>query len=102
MFKIDFIESVAEKCGVAPSVADKVINAAINTIQEQVAAGESVQITGFGTFKKSKIAAHTAKGFDGVEHKIPEKNTVVFSAGSFFKKALNPPKRKRGRPKKNA
>src|SRR5579859_6404556 len=59
-------------------------------IQELLAKGEKVQLTGFGTFYLKSIKAH--KGYDLKSKKIgmvPEQIAVQFSPGETLKKAIS-------------
>jgi DNA-binding protein HU-beta len=51
MQKTDFIVRVAEQTGVSKKTARQVIEAALDTIAQKLAAGEKVVLTGFGTFE---------------------------------------------------
>ena len=51
MNKIELIAITAEKSGISKKDAERVLNAAIDTVSASVAKGERVQISGFGTFE---------------------------------------------------
>ena len=52
MNKTELIAKVADKSDITKKDAEKAVSAVIDTIVEAVAAGEKVQIVGFGTFEQ--------------------------------------------------
>ena len=99
MYKTDLAAKLAATHKISEYKALKILNDICDTIQCEVAAGNSVVLTGFGTFNPSAQSARTIKGLDGKKHKIKARNSAHFVVGDPFKKRLNPP-RKRGRPRK--
>ena len=53
MNKNELISAVAEKSGLSKKDSEKALNAALETITATVAAGDKVQLIGFGTFAKT-------------------------------------------------
>ena len=51
MNKLELIAVVAERSGISKKDAERVLNAAMDTISATVAKGERVQLSGFGTFE---------------------------------------------------
>ena len=51
MNKTEFIAAVAEKEGLEKKTAEKAVNAVIACIGDALAAGDKIQIAGFGTFE---------------------------------------------------
>lgn len=100
MFKTELAAQIAERHKISEYRAMLIVNDICKTIQNEVAAGESVVLTGFGTFKPSALSARTIVGIDGKKYKLREMKTAHFAVGDKFKKQLNPPRR-RGRPRKN-
>ena len=90
MTKATLIEAVAAKAEMKKVEADKAVNAVIEAITEALAAGDKVQITGFGTFEVKATAER-----EGVNPKTGEKITIKagktakFSAGKTLKDAVN-------------
>lgn len=90
MNKSEFIAEVAEKAGATNAIAQKIINAAIETIEEKVSSGERVVFVGFGTFEKVSRAARMGRNpATGAEMKIPASNIPKFSPGAVFKNKVN-------------
>ena len=102
MFKPDVVKAMAEKSGLSVTESERALNAFMDVVKESLAEGNEVKLIGFGKFWRSSRAAHVIKDVNGDETKVPEKKTVVFSAGEDLKKAVNPPKKRRGRPPKKA
>jgi DNA-binding protein HU-beta len=90
MQKTEFIEHVAKEAGTTKSEADKVVRAAIKTIQETLAKGDKISLIGFGTFEVRERAERS-----GTNPRTKEKITIAagkvpaFSAGSELKNAIS-------------
>ena len=51
MNKTELIAAAAEKAGMSKKDAERVINAAMDTVVAELAKGERVQLSGFGIFE---------------------------------------------------
>lgn len=90
MNKTELIAAVAEKTDVKKSVAEKAVAAVIDTITEQLVAGEKVQIVGFGTFEVRERAARTGRDPRTKETiEIAASKAPAFKAGKALKDAVN-------------
>lgn len=70
--------------------AERFVNAFVDVIKETVAAGEAVQLVGFGTFDARERAARNARNPQtGETIKIAAKKAPVFKAGKAFKDIVN-------------
>ena len=90
MKKTDLIEVIKEKTGLSKKDADKALTAALDAIIEAVAAGDKVQLTGFGTFEQRQRNDRT--GVDprtGNSIDIPASKVPAFKAGKAFKDTVN-------------
>lgn len=90
MKKTELIAAVAEKSGISKKDAEKAVTAVIDTIIETVAAGDKIQLTGFGTFEQRTRNART--GCDprtGKSIEIPASKVPAFKAGKGFKDVVN-------------
>ena len=65
MNKAELVSAVAEKAGLSKKDSEKAINAAFESITETLAAGEKVQLVGFGTFEVKERGEET--GASGAE-----------------------------------
>lgn len=90
MKKDDFVRAMCEKCALAQKDAKSVINAFTETVKSSVAAGDKVQLIGFGTFESRKRNARIGKNpATGAEIKIPAATVPVFKAGKAFRDIVN-------------
>jgi DNA-binding protein HU-beta len=90
MTKQDLINSAAAASGVTKKVAQSVIDAMLDSIQDTLAKGDSVTITGFGTFRISKRAARKGVNPRNPEQTIdiPAMNLPAFKPGKTLKDAV--------------
>lgn len=87
--KGEFIEAIAERAEVSKSVAASVFNSMTEVVTEQLKAGESITIAGFGKFKSVHKDARTARNPQtGELVSVPERNTPKFEFGKNIKEAL--------------
>ena len=90
MKKTELIAAIAEKSALSTKEAEKALAAALDTIVEAVAAGDKIQLTGFGTFEQRQRNART--GVDprtGNSIEIPASKVPAFKAGKAFKDVVN-------------
>jgi DNA-binding protein HU-beta len=94
MNKLGLIAAV-EKTTKLPKVEiEKVLDAAVEVIQERVSAGDDVTLMGFGTFLLTERKAR--KGHDPYRDKtieIPAMKIPKFRVGKEFKTRVNPRKK---------
>ena len=91
MNKGELIDAVADATGESKATADKAVNATLHAIVGAVAAGDKVQITGFGTFEPRDRSARTARNPQTGEEIAVKATTVpAFKAGKAFKDAVRP------------
>jgi len=88
--KTILIESLSKKTGMSVAKTGEVVNELLATIQTSVANGDTVNITGFGSFSGKTRAARTGRNpKTGEEIKIAESVVPTFKAGSGFKQAVS-------------
>lgn len=87
MAKADLIEKVQVKAGFeTKAAAGKALDAVVEAIRDALSAGETVTLTGFGSFKVSERAARTGRNPQtGKEIKIAAKTSAKFSPGKGLK-----------------
>lgn len=61
MNKTELIASVATAAGVTKKDAERIVNATFDTIAAQMAAGERVQVSGFGIFETKERQARVGR-----------------------------------------
>ncbi|MEA4897959.1 HU family DNA-binding protein [Bacillota bacterium Meth-B3] len=89
MNKATFVATVAEKAGLTQKQADAALTAVLDLIVEELAKGEKVQLTGFGTFEVRERAAREGRNpATGATIEIAATKTPAFKAGKKFKDAL--------------
>ena len=97
MNKRDLIDAISGRMG-DKKTATEAVNAVLDTIQDTVARGDKVSITGFGVFEKQVRAARTARNpATGAAVKVPKTSVPKFRAGADFKAKVNAPIRGRAR-----
>ena len=86
MKKNELIAAVAEKAAMSKKDAEKAITAVIDTLTEALAAGEKVQLMGFGSFETRERAERKAKNpRTGEEVTVPATRVPAFKAGNALK-----------------
>ena len=90
MNKADLINAVAEKTGLSKKDTEAAINAAIDAITECLAAGDKVQLVGFGVFEVKARAARIGRNPKTRETiNIPASKVPVFKPGKGLKDAVS-------------
>ncbi len=90
MNKTQLIDAVVEKTGLKKKEADAAVAAVFGAIEETLAAGEKVQLVGFGTFEVKERAERMGRNpSTGKEIKIPASKHPTFSAGKALKESVN-------------
>ena len=86
MNKAELIATVAEKTGLSKKDSEKAVNAAFDTITEALAAGDKVQLVGFGSFEVKTRAERIGRNpATGAEIKIAASKVPTFKAGKALK-----------------
>jgi len=89
MNKRDLIDAISGRLGDKKS-ATEAVNAVLDTIQDAVAKGDKVAITGFGVFEKSERPARTARNpATGATIEVPKSSVPKFRPGADFKALVN-------------
>jgi DNA-binding protein HU-beta len=91
MTKNELADKVAGKTGMPASHARDALEAAIEAMTNELAAGGEVALAGFGKFSVSRRAARQGRNpSTGETIHIAASNGAKFSAASALKKRLNP------------
>lgn len=83
MNKTELVSSIAEKAGLTKVQAKAALEAAVNTVTEQLAKGDKVALIGFGTFSVAEKTAR--KGINPRTKEvieIPARKAIKFKAGA--------------------
>ena len=86
MNKTELIAAAAEKAGISKKDAERVLNAALDTITLTLAQGQRVQLSGFGIFEVKDREARVGRNPRTKEAiEIPATRTPVFKASAALK-----------------
>lgn len=90
MTKQDLVNAAAAAAGVTKKDAQAVLDAILDTVTASLQKGETVTITGFGTFRVSNRAARTGVNPRNPSEKIsiPAMKLPAFKAGKSLKDAV--------------
>ena len=86
MNKTELVAAVAAKTKLTKKDAEKAVSAVIETLTETLAAGQKVQLVGFGTFETREREARIAKNpRTGETVEAPASRIPAFKAGQALK-----------------
>ena len=89
MNKAELVSAVAEKTGMSKKDSEKAVNAAFDTITEALAAGDKVQLVGFGAFEVKERGARIGRNPKTKEEiEIPASRVASFKVGKALKEAV--------------
>ena len=90
MTKTELIAITAEKAGMSKKDAEKAVSVALDAIAAELAAGNRVQLAGFGIFEAKTRAARTGRNPKTKETiEIPASTSVTFKASKTLKDAVS-------------
>ena len=89
MNKNELVAAAAEKSGLSKKDMEAALNASIETITEALAAGDKIQLVGFGAFEVKERAERVGRNPKTKEAiTIPASKAPVFKAGKALKDAI--------------
>ncbi len=89
MTKSNIIDELAKRTGFKKKVAESVVDALFDIIEESLASGEKVQISGFGTFELRERGARNGRNpFTGEPMVIGPTRHVSFNIGRTLKERI--------------
>jgi DNA-binding protein HU-beta len=89
MTKAELVSSVAERSGLSKKDAGAALEAVLDSITAALAAGDKVQLVGFGTFEVRERAARTGRNPQtGEDIAIAARSVPVFKPGKALKDAV--------------
>ena len=89
MNKTELAEQIAQRTGISGAEAGRVLDATLQTIEEALAGGQEVTITGFGKFTVADRAARQGiNPATGEPIAIAASKAPRFSAGAKLKQAV--------------
>ena len=90
MNKSELVSAIAESAKITKADASRALQALLDNVTSTLSKGNSVALTGFGTFSVSKRAARTGRNpSTGKALKIPAKTVAKFKAGKGLSEAVN-------------
>ena len=90
MNKSDLVSAIADNSGLSKADAARALEATISTISGALGSGDSVAITGFGSFMVRGRAARTGRNPQtGAAIQISASNVPAFKAGKLLKESVN-------------
>lgn len=89
MNKTELINAVAEKADISKKDADVAVNAVFGAITDALAAGDKIQLVGFGTFEVRERAEKQGRNpRTGEAMTVPASKLPAFKAGKALKEAV--------------
>ena len=89
MRKQDLVRAVAQQANMSDAQATAAVNAVIGTIQQALASGDEVNISGFGAFRVVERASREGRNpRTGTTMTIGPRKSPAFRAGSQLKRAV--------------
>jgi len=89
MTKNQLISVLAKKCDITKKEAENVLGTFIDIVEEQLIAGDKVQITGFGTFEvRSHDERNGRNPYTGESIVIPPSRRPAFVPGKNLKEKI--------------
>ena len=90
MNKSDLVSAIADNSGLSKADASRALEATTSAISGALANGDSVAITGFGSFMVRARAARTGRNPQtGAAIQISASNVPAFKAGKLLKESVN-------------
>jgi len=89
MTKADLVDAIFEKIGLSKKEAQELIEILFDTIKQAFLEGESVKISGFGTFNvRKKMARRGRNPKTGEDLEITPRKTLTFRASNQLKSVI--------------
>jgi DNA-binding protein HU-beta len=87
--KTELVEQIAQKADLSRKDAESAVEAALKTIEEQLARGGEITLTGFGKFHVAERGARQGRNPQtGAPIQIAASRVPRFSAGSKLKESV--------------
>lgn len=89
MTKADLVEKIFEKIGLSKKEAQEIIEILFDTMKQSLIEGESVKISGFGTFNvRQKMSRKGRNPKTGEELEITPRRVITFKISNNLKSDL--------------
>ena len=91
MNKTELVNCAAKKAGMTIKETEGALNAILAVLEEQLVAGDKIQVTGFGTFGVKETAEREGRNpKTGEKIHIAASRSASFAPSTVLKKKLNP------------
>ncbi|MEE8328887.1 MAG: integration host factor subunit alpha [Thermodesulfovibrionia bacterium] len=89
MTKADLADSIYEKVGLPKKEAEEIIEILFGSMKNILSEGESIKVSGFGTFLVRKKSARKGRNpKTGLELEISQRKVITFKPSLQFKAAV--------------
>jgi integration host factor subunit alpha len=89
--RADLVNSITERLSIPKLVASDVLESVLDLISKTLAKGDSVKISGFGTFNVREKTERVGRNpRTGVEARITARSVISFKASPIFKDTVKP------------
>jgi len=89
MTKADLVEKIWEKIGLSKNKAQEIIEILFDTMKQTFIEGESVKLSGFGTFNiRQKMSRRGRNPKTGEELEITPRRVITFRASKQLKSVM--------------
>lgn len=89
MTKADLVDAIFEKVGLSKKEAQEIIEILFNTIKQTFIEGESVKISGFGTFNiRKKMSRRGRNPRTGEDIEITPRKVITFRVSNQLKSGI--------------
>jgi len=89
MTKADIVDAIFEKVGLSKKEAQDIIEILFDTIKHTFAEGESVKISGFGTFNvRKKVSRRGRNPKTGEDLEITPRRVITFRVSNQLKEQI--------------
>lgn len=90
MTKIDIVQDVCSKVGFSKKDSSRIVEAVFDIMKENLARGEKIKISGFGSFiVKEKKARKGRNPQTGDEIEISARKVLAFKSSQVLRESLN-------------
>lgn len=89
MNKSDLVKRISASCNTTKAEAERLLNAVLDTITEELAEGNDVTLIGFGAFSVRSRAARIGRNpKTGAAIQVPASRVPAFKAGAALRKTI--------------
>ncbi len=89
MTKADIVDTIFEKVGLSKKEAQDIVEYLFDTMKQTFVEGESIKISGFGTFNiRKKLARRGRNPKTGEDLEIAPRRVITFRVSNQLKKEL--------------